>query len=313
MTDIVRTKHTGETTRNGGQFAALHKDEAHGVTLTLPTQQGPAQKHISLAAEYAAMNPDSNGADPKHWWRRDRAKDLLTAAAPTSLSAAEQTGWDSVDRNITPLVSDWLRNQPLGWIASQVERNARASRGQADGVTDPEAQAQWAARASRLGTIAAELQTIADEEAADRAVHTAAPTLEDSLEQQRRTAATKSVLTTPTHRDQTFTEVNRRRRGQKFFVAEMKKWPKIGTNQNTPLPDIPIVGHFFAGSYDLWVAEYNPATGEAWGYTRIIGHNEGEWGYTDLRDVEKQLIGPLKQPIERESNWSKKQFGTIHR
>ncbi|WIE81198.1 hypothetical protein [Curtobacterium sp. MCSS17_016] len=312
MTDqIVRTKHTGEATRNGGHFAALHKDEAHGVTLTLPAQAGPSQKHISLAAEYAVMNPDSNGADPKHWWRRDRAKELLAAAPPTPLSPMEQIGWDSVDRNLVPLVNDFLRTQPNGWIAGQLDRNADASRAQADGVTNPAEQAQWAARAARLETLAEGFRALADEEAAERAEQTAAPTLEESLEQQRRDSAIKSIVTPVRPRAAKTPETNRRRRGHQFFVAEQKKWPAIGTHQSTPLPEIPIVGHFFAGPFDFYCAEHDASTGEAWGFTRIAGHGAGEWGYTNLRDLEQQLVGPLKQPIERDMHWSKQQFGDI--
>lgn len=313
MTNIVRTKHTGETTRNGGHFAALHKDEAVGVTLTLPAETGPTQKHISLAAEYAVMNPDSNGADPKHWWRRDRAKDLLNAGPTQVLTDVEQIGWSSVDKNIVPLVNDWVRTQPNGWIAAQLERNAEASRGQADGVTNPSEKAQWSARADRLETIARGFHSLAEEEAADRAKRTAAPTLAESLEQQRRDAILESVVTPARPRSAKIPETNRRRRGHQFFVAEMKKWPAIGTHQNTPLPEIPIVGHLFAGPYDFYCAEYNAETGEAWGFTRIAGHGEGEWGYSNLRDLEQQLVGQFKQPIERDMHWSKKQFGAIKR
>jgi hypothetical protein len=312
MTDqIVRTKHTGEPTRNGGRFAALHKDEAASVTLTLPTESGPTQKHISLAAEYAAMNPDSNGADPKHWWRRDRAKELLTAEPAAPLTDMEQVGWASVDKNIVPVVNDWLRTQPTGWIAGQLDRNAEASRGQADGVTNPSEKAQWAARADRLETIARGFRDLADEEATDRTERTAAPTLAASLEQQRRDAALRSIVTPTRPRPSKIPETNRRRRGHQFFVAEQKKWPDIGTHQNTPLPEIPIVGHFYAANTDFWCAEYDASTGEAWGFTRIHGHGAGEWGYSNLRDLEQQLVGPLKQPIERDMHWTKQQFGDI--
>ena len=81
-----------------------------------------------------------------------------------------------------------------------------------------------------------------------------------------------------------FNEINRVLRGQKFFVAAMKKWPAIYSTESTPVEDKIIVGHFFGGSADWYITEYNPQTGEAFGYTDL-GHG-GEWGYTDLREVE---------------------------
>ncbi len=314
MTDTyVRTKHTGEPSDNGGRFGTHRNDDAQNVTLSISTPAGPTQKHASLAAEYAALNPDSNGADPRHWWRRDRAKDLLTASPTKQLTAVEQVGWSSVEKNIVPIVNDWIRTQPTGWIAGQLDRNAEASRGQAAGVTNPAEKAQWAARADRLETIARGFRDLADEEAADRADRTAAPTLAESVEQQRRNAAINSVLAPAAKREAKIPETNRRRRGHQFFVAEQKKWPAIGTHQSTPLPEIPIVGHFYAANTDFWCAEYDASTGEAWGFTRIHGHGEGEWGYTDLRDLERQLVGPLRQPIERDMHWSKQPFGDIEK
>jgi hypothetical protein len=82
-------------------------------------------------------------------------------------------------------------------------------------------------------------------------------------------------------------EVLRKRRGHKFFPAAMKRWPKLGTHDDMPLAEVPIVAHYFSPVADWWVAEVNAETGQAWGYARYARMPENaEWGHFDLPELE---------------------------
>ncbi|WIB65315.1 hypothetical protein [Curtobacterium sp. MCBD17_040] len=320
---ILRKQQTGEPTNNGGHFGTHTRPAAE---VTLPAAgDGPSPRHVALAAEHGAYFPDSPGANPKHWWRVDRVKAALTDEEPDGLSYTEAFGWRSVNQNIIPMVHEWLQKEQLPWIADELDRQEQASRDQANGHAPAAQRPSWRARADRLRQLADRVRAISDEMFDDARASALAPTMEESIAEQRR-AATQQVLADRARREAAaaagraaakkapvFDEVNRRRRGQKFFTAEMKRWPKIGTHQNTPLDEIPIVGHYFAGPFDFWAAEYDPHTGEAWGFTRIDGHGDGEWGHQQMPALEQRLIGPLHQPIERETVWSKRPFGTVER
>jgi hypothetical protein len=39
--------------------------------------------------------------------------------------------------------------------------------------------------------------------------------------------------------------------------------------------------HYFAGGCDWWIIEYDPATGDAFGYA-WLGNTCAEWGHLDL-------------------------------
>lgn len=96
-------------------------------------------------------------------------------------------------------------------------------------------------------------------------------------------------------------ETLRRLRGHNFYPspAVMAKWPAIYTNDETDLPDQPIVAHYFQGGADWWVTEYDPKTNEVFGFAHLAGHGRGEWGYSSLTEIE-QLRGQFGLPIERE-------------
>jgi len=321
MSETTTRKKERGLAGNGGEFT-FKVNTIDGITLVslASDTEGPTAEHVALAAHRATTNPGTNGAHPNYWWRLDRARALTAPEEPLDLTDAEHTGWASVDRNVVPLVKEWLNSQPLSWVSYQVGRQEDASRMQAStavGLTDKVA---WAARADRLATLAKDLGVLAAEEDAERdaerdsARRTPFATPPVSATAAALGTAGKDRAVTPVaEKPPVFAEVNRMRRGQKFFTAEMTRWPKIGTHQDTPLAEIPIVGHFFAGPFDFYAAEYDPQTGEAWGFTRINGLGEGEWGYTSMCDLEEQLIGPFKQPIERESGWLEKAFGTLDR
>ncbi|MBG0738659.1 DUF2958 domain-containing protein [Paeniglutamicibacter antarcticus] len=96
-------------------------------------------------------------------------------------------------------------------------------------------------------------------------------------------------------------ETQRSRRGHDFYptAVEMATWPKLyATENDSPLGDKPLQAHYFQGSMDWYVAEYDPKENEAFGYADLgVGH--GEWGYIPLGDVE-EVSGQFGLPIERD-------------
>lgn len=106
-------------------------------------------------------------------------------------------------------------------------------------------------------------------------------------------------------------ETLRNRRGHKFYTAEMKKWPALGTHDSTPLAEIPIVAHYFSPNIDWYVAEGDPATGRCWGYVRHASMPEGaEWGYFDLPELERIYPNPL-YIVERDCYFTKGAAGEV--
>lgn len=83
-------------------------------------------------------------------------------------------------------------------------------------------------------------------------------------------------------------------RGHNFLPpkAELKKLPPLLTYAETPLEEIPILQHYFtrSGAGNWYVAEYDPASGHAWGYADVTG-GTGEWGTFDLVELEQLHVG----------------------
>jgi hypothetical protein len=103
-----------------------------------------------------------------------------------------------------------------------------------------------------------------------------------------------------------------RLRGHKFYPpkAQLSKFPPVGTNDETPLEEIEIHGHYFTrgGAANWYVAEYDPATGHAWGYADITG-STGEWGSFDMVELEQLHVGWTV--IERDCHFSKGPFAKV--
>lgn len=101
-------------------------------------------------------------------------------------------------------------------------------------------------------------------------------------------------------------------RGHKFYPPkrDLAKLPATGTYAETPLDEIPIQQHYFTrgGGANWYVAEYDPATGHAWGYADLTGQS-GEWGSFDMVELEELRVGMTV--IERDCYFSKASFGEI--
>ena len=62
--------------------------------------------------------------------------------------------------------------------------------------------------------------------------------------------------------------------------------PGLYRTEPVPTGDKTIWLHYFAGPCDWWVAEYDPASGDAFGYACLGDPDNAEWGYTNLADLE---------------------------
>tara|TARA_R110002051_G_scaffold314950_7_gene392721 strand:- start:5381 stop:6037 length:657 start_codon:yes stop_codon:yes gene_type:complete len=86
-------------------------------------------------------------------------------------------------------------------------------------------------------------------------------------------------------------EVNRRLRGHQFF-PNMKKWPELYATERVPVAEKTIVAHYFGPAGDWYIAEADPETGMAFGYSRLTSQpGTAEWGYINLPELEELRVG----------------------
>ena len=83
---------------------------------------------------------------------------------------------------------------------------------------------------------------------------------------------------------------------------ELDRIPRLYQTEDIPLKDKLIYLHFFIGSCDWFIAEYD---GEDlfWGYAILNGdHMNAEWGYISFTEMkEVKIRGWLE--IDRDINW----------
>lgn len=92
----------------------------------------------------------------------------------------------------------------------------------------------------------------------------------------------------------TYTETLRKRRGHKFLPNKSGGIPALGTTER--IADPMVCAHYFVGSWDWYVTEYDPTTGDAFG---LVKGFETELGYFNLFELETVLAGGL-WPVERD-------------
>ncbi|BCY10971.1 hypothetical protein L3i22_060590 [Actinoplanes sp. L3-i22] len=100
-------------------------------------------------------------------------------------------------------------------------------------------------------------------------------------------------------------ETQRRRRGHAFYPPAdlLSQIPPLYATDGIPKAEKAIYLHYFGGSRDYWIAEYDPATGEAFGYGGTGNALDGlEWGYSYLPELEKLNVGLTI--IERDLDWA---------
>lgn len=80
-------------------------------------------------------------------------------------------------------------------------------------------------------------------------------------------------------------EINRKRRGHGFYPTKSARVPAL---RSTEGQDDPMVrAHYFVGSWDWYVTEWDPETGEAFGFVKGL---DDELGYFSLVEMEATLV-----------------------
>jgi hypothetical protein len=92
---------------------------------------------------------------------------------------------------------------------------------------------------------------------------------------------------------------------------ELDRIPRLYQTEDVPLKDKLIYLHFFIGSCDWFIAEYD---GEDlfWGYAILNGdHDMAEWGYISFTEMkEVKIRGWLE--IDRDINWQIRKASEIN-
>lgn len=116
-------------------------------------------------------------------------------------------------------------------------------------------------------------------------------------------------------------ETQRKRRGHAFLPpkAVLSKLPNLYGTEGAPFEHKTIWAHYFGGPFDWYIAELDPETNEAFGYTRRSDYPDGaEWGYISLTELEG-LTGRIqlgdysftKAAVERDVHWKPREFGEL--
>lgn len=109
-------------------------------------------------------------------------------------------------------------------------------------------------------------------------------------------------------------EINRKRRGHKFFGSELETTPALYETEEVAISDKIVTAHFFFARGDWYVTEFDASTGRIFGYFFMDGSTyNAEWGYADLVSLEAEIINGSGLPvvIERDLDWSPTRFGDI--
>lgn len=113
-------------------------------------------------------------------------------------------------------------------------------------------------------------------------------------------------------RRETRRETQRARRGHGFYPPAMSvdPWtgravpmPALYATERQPAAQKVLHVHYFVGGCDWWVAEYDPATGTAFGYACLGDPDLAEWGYVDLPELEALTVHGGLVVVERDLHW----------
>jgi hypothetical protein len=81
-------------------------------------------------------------------------------------------------------------------------------------------------------------------------------------------------------------QTQRQRRGHDFYPPVASAIPALYGTEDTPTREKVLHAHYFAAACDWWIAEYDPATGEAFGYACL-----GDLHWTPTRAADAALPG----------------------
>jgi hypothetical protein len=101
-------------------------------------------------------------------------------------------------------------------------------------------------------------------------------------------------------------DTQRDRRGHDFYppTGQAATIPGSNGTEDVPVGDKVLHLHYFAGGCDWWIAEYDPATGEAFGYACLGDPECAEWGYLDLSELEQVNVRGGLLIVERDLYWT---------
>ena len=102
---------------------------------------------------------------------------------------------------------------------------------------------------------------------------------------------------------------------QKMVTKAIEKAaPRLYETEGKPKDQIKVVAHYFSSWQDWYMTEYDPETGDCFGYVKWDG-NEGELGYFNVREFERMnerlykgdMVTAMYNHVERDlypDNWT---------
>lgn len=113
----------------------------------------------------------------------------------------------------------------------------------------------------------------------------------------------------------TMNETQRARRGHAFLppADELAEVPALYETDGIQAEDKLVPLHYFSAAGDWWVTELGMEDGHpvAFGYARLAGYPDGEWGYADLAELEQVNVHHGLVIVERDLHWKPRKFAHI--
>jgi hypothetical protein len=107
-------------------------------------------------------------------------------------------------------------------------------------------------------------------------------------------------------------ETQRQRRGHDFYPPVASAIPALYGTEATPARGKVLHLHYFAAACDWWIAEYDPATGTAFGYACLGDPQNAEWGYLHLPELEQVNAASGLLIVERDLHWTPVRAADAH-
>ena len=93
---------------------------------------------------------------------------------------------------------------------------------------------------------------------------------------------------------------------------ELYRMPRLYETEGTPLEDKIIHQHYFIGSSDWYMAEYDPADRQFFGYVILNNdHEMAEWGYSSLDELVDLNVCGIE--VDRDLHWKPTRFEDINK
>jgi hypothetical protein len=109
-------------------------------------------------------------------------------------------------------------------------------------------------------------------------------------------------------------ETQRKWRGHDFYpdAGHADAIPPLYGTEDTPAGEKVLHLHYVAAACDWWIAEYDPATGTAFGYACLGDPQNAEWGYLDLPELEQVTAASGLLIAERDLHWTPVRAADAH-